>query len=39
MAPQIEELFDVRVTDDDAPSYMSHCAVDVLATAEEEKKK
>ena len=37
--PQIEALFDVRVTDADAPSYLSRSVVDVLATAEEEKKR
>ena len=36
--PQIEALFDARVTDVDAPSYLSRSVVDVLATAEEEKK-
>ena len=37
--PQIEALFDVRVTDSDAPSYMSHSVADVLVAAEEETKK
>jgi len=36
--PQTEMLFDIRVTDVDAPSYV-HCSVaDVLATAEVEKR-
>ena len=36
--PQIEALFDIWVTDVDAPSYVSRSVADVLATAEEEKK-
>ena len=36
---QIEALFDVRVTDADAPSYMSRSIADVLASAEEETRK
>ena len=37
--PQVEVLFDIRVTDADAPSYLSHSVKNVLTTAEEEKKK
>ena len=37
--PQIEALFDGRVTDADAPSYMSCSVADLLIAAEEEKKK
>ena len=36
--PQIEALFDVWVTDTDAPSYITHSVPGVLATAEEVKK-
>lgn len=36
--PQIGALFDVRVTDADALSYISHSVADVLVTAEEVKK-
>ena len=36
--PQIEALFDIRVTDADAPSYLSRSVKNVLITAEEEKK-
>ena len=35
---QAEALFDVRVTDTDATSYINHSVSAVLATAEEEKK-
>ena len=37
--PQIEALFDIRVMDADAPSYVSHSVANVLTMAEEEKKK
>ena len=37
--PQIEALFDIRVTDADAPSYLSRSVKNVLTTAEEEKKR
>ena len=37
--PQIKALFDVRVTNVDSPSYMSHSVTDVLVATEEEKKK
>ena len=37
--PQIEALFDIRVTDADAPSYLSRSVKNVLATVEEEKKR
>ena len=37
--PQAEALFDVRVTDYDAASYVDHPVSTVLATAEEEKKR
>ena len=33
----MQALFDVRVTDTDAPSYFSHSVADVLAMAEMEK--
>ena len=36
---QIEALFDIQVTDTDAPSYLSRSVKNVLTTAEEEKKK
>ena len=36
--PQVEALFDVRVTDTDAPSYVAKSVSSVLAAAEEEKK-
>ena len=36
---QVEALSDVRITDTDAPSYMSRSVADVLVAAEEEKKK
>jgi len=36
--PQAEALFDVRVADTDAASYVNHSVFAVLATAEEEKK-
>ena len=39
MAPQGEALFDVRVVDTDAQSYISHSVADVLVSAEEEKKR
>ena len=37
--PQAEALFDVRVTDTDAASYVNRSVSAVLATAEEEKKR
>ena len=37
--PQIEALFDIQVTDADAPLYLSRFVKNVLATAEEEKKR
>ena len=37
--PQVEALFDIRVTDADAPSYLSRSVKNVLNTAEEEKKR
>ena len=37
--PQAEALFDVRVTDTDAQSYLHRSPKDVLTTAENEKKK
>ena len=37
--PQVEALFDIKVIDADAPSYMSCSVADVLVAAEEEKKK
>ena len=37
--PQIEALFDIQVTDADAPSYLSRFVKNVLTTAEEEKKR
>ena len=37
--PQREALFDVRVTDTDAPSYVSRPVAAVFAAAEEEKKR
>ena len=37
--PQAEALFDVRVTDTDASSYVNHSVAAVLASAEEEKKR
>ena len=36
--PQIVAMFDIRVTDSDAPSYISCSVTDVLVAAEEEKK-
>ena len=36
--PQIEALFDIRVTDADAPSCVSCSVVNVLTMAEEKKK-
>ena len=36
--PQIKALFDIRVTDADALSYLSHSVANVLTMAEEEKK-
>jgi len=36
--PQTEATFNVRVTDVDAPSYISHSVADVLAMAEDEHK-
>jgi len=36
--PQVEALFDVRVADTDAASYVNHSVSAVLAIAEEEKK-
>ena len=36
--PQAEALFDIRVTDTDAASYIDHSVVAVLASAEEVKK-
>ena len=38
LLPQIKALFDVRVTDADAPSYMSRSVADMLVATEEEKK-
>ena len=35
---QIEALLDTRVTDSDAPSYMSYSVTDVPVATEEEKK-
>ena len=35
---QAKTLFDVRVTDVDAPSYVHHSVANVLTTAEDEKK-
>ena len=37
--PQIEALFDIRVMDADALSYVSHSVANVLTMAEEEEKK
>ena len=37
--PQAEALFDVRVADTDAASYVNRSVSAVLATAEEEKKR
>ena len=37
--PQAEVLFDVRVTDTDASSYVNRSVAAVLASAEEEKKR
>ena len=37
--PQIEALFDIQVTDADAPSYLSRSVKNVLTTAEEKKRK
>ena len=37
--PQIEALFDIRVTDADAPSYVTRSVVNVMTMAEEEKKR
>ena len=37
--PQIEALFDIRVTDADVPSYVSRSVANVLTMAEEEKKR
>ena len=37
--PQIEALFDIRVTDANATSYLSRSVKNVLTTAEEEKKR
>ena len=36
--PQIEALFNIRITDSDASSYTSRSATDVLVAAKEEKK-
>ena len=36
--PQVEALFDIRVTDTDAPSYVAESVSSILAAAEEEKK-
>ena len=37
--PQTEALFDIRVVDTDAPSYVKRTVEAVLQTAEQEKKK
>ena len=37
--PQTEALLDIRVTDADAPSYLTRSVGSVLAMAEEEKKR
>ena len=37
--PQVEALFDVRVVDTDAQSFISRSVADVLVSAEEEKKR
>ena len=37
-SPQTEALFDIRVVDTDAQSYCGHAPLDVLTTAEREKK-
>jgi len=37
--PQVEALFDVRVADTDAASYVNHSVSAFLATSEEEKKR
>ena len=37
--PQVKALFDIRVTDADAPSYLSRSVASILTLAEEEKKR